>query len=172
MPAVQPLWVWGTVWVDESYQRTLRQADQARAEIADYLDFVAQLRRHFVLLGEREESPEPKRFFAKSQGRIEWILSLCEREWDLLGETRPDMVVRTHTEGVETQRLFALASRGNHDRGPFDLVRLTAGQPPVRVEQYLEMRPGTDMMPAAPVLGHRLLDPRSLHYIPPFQSID
>ena len=43
MPAVQPLWVWGTVWVDESYQRTLRQADQARAdfaEIADYLDFI------------------------------------------------------------------------------------------------------------------------------------
>jgi hypothetical protein len=81
------------------------------------------------------------------------------------------MVVRAHAEGVETQRLFALAGHGNHDRGPFDLVRLTAGQPPVRMEPYLELRPGIDMMPAAPVLGHRLLHPRSLHHAPPFQSI-
>jgi hypothetical protein len=67
--------------------------------------------------------------------------------------------------------LLALAGDGNHDRRPFDLVRLTIGQPPVRVEQYLEIWPGIDMMPAAPVLGHRLLHPRSLHHAPPFPSI-
>jgi hypothetical protein len=72
---------------------------------------------------------------------------------DLLGEARSDVVVRTRAEGVETQRLFALARHGNHDRGPFDLVRLTAGQPPVGVEQYLKMRPGIDMMPTAPGFG-------------------
>src|SRR5439155_6968540 len=94
-------------------------------------------------------------------------LPLGEREWDLLGEARPDVVVGAHAEGVEAQRLLALAGHGNHDRGPFDLV-LTAGQPPVGVEQYLEMRPGIDLMPAAPVLGHRLLHPRSLHHAPPF----
>ena len=78
------------------------------------------------------------------------------------------MVVRAHAEGVEAQRLLAFAGHGNHDRGAFDLVRFAAGQLPVRVKQYLEMRPGIDMMPAIPVLGHRLLHPRSFHHPPPF----
>src|SRR5262252_9411257 len=54
-----------------------------------------------------------------------------------------------HTEGVEAQRLLALAGNGNHDRGSFDLVRLPT-QPPVGVKQYLELRAGIDLMPAAP----------------------
>src|SRR5207249_4500150 len=81
-------------------------------------------------------------------GGIERALSLCEREWDLLGEARPDVVVGAHTEGVKAQRLLALAGHGNHDRGPLDLVRLAAARPPVGVEQDLEMRPGIDLVPA------------------------
>src|SRR5215831_17558979 len=61
-----------------------------------------------------------------------------------------------HTEGVEAQRLLALAGNGNHDRGPFDLVRLPTGQLPVGVKHYLELRAGIDLMPASPVLRHRL----------------
>src|SRR5205823_8602867 len=52
------------------------------------------------------------------------------------------------------------------------LVRLATRQPPVGVEQYLEMRPGIDLMPAASVLGHPLLHPRSLHHAPPFSKAD
>ena len=64
----------------------------------------------------------------------------------VLGEsgTRPDVKMGAHTEGVEAQRLLALAGNGNHDRGPFDLVRLPTGQPPVGVKQYLELRAGID----------------------------
>src|SRR5205823_12159114 len=106
--------------------------------------FIAQLQRHLVLLGQREQAAEAKRLFEECQGGVERSLSLCDREWDLRGEARPDMVVRAHAEGIEAQRLFALAGDGNHNRGPFDLVRLAAGQPPVGVEQYLEMRPGIE----------------------------
>ena len=56
----------------------------------------------------------------------------------------------------KAQRLLALAGNGNHDRGPFDLVRLPTGQPPVGVKQHLELRAGIDLMPLAPVLRHRL----------------
>src|SRR4030095_13842880 len=92
---------------------------------------------------------------------------LCDREWDLLGEARPDVVVRAHTEWVEAQGLVALTGYCNHDRGPFDLVRLATGQPPIGVEQYLKMRPGIDMMPAAPVLRHRCcIRGRCITYLP------
>jgi len=69
-----------------------------------------------------------------------------------------------------SKRLLALADNGNHDRGPLDLVGLAAGQPPVRVEQHFEMRPGIDLMKTAPVLGHCLLHPRLLHCAPPFPN--
>jgi hypothetical protein len=78
------------------------------------------------------------------------------------------VVVSAHTEWVEAQGLLTLTGYCNHDGGPFDLVRVATGQPPIRVEQYLKMRPGIDMMPAAPVLRHRLLHSWSLHHIPPF----
>src|SRR5262252_8609583 len=76
----------------------------------------------------------------------------------VLGESgsRPDVKMGAHTEGVKAQRLLALAGDGNHDRGPFDLVRLPTGQLPVGVKHYLELRAGIDLMPAAPVLRHRL----------------
>jgi hypothetical protein len=67
--------------------------------------------------------------------------------------------VSAHAEWVEAKRLLALAVHGNHNRGPLGLVRLAAGQPPVRVEQYLKMRPCIDLVPAALVLGHCLLHP-------------
>jgi len=51
--------------------------------------FIAQLRRHLVLLGQREESSETKRLFEECQRGIERTLPLCDREWDLLGEARP-----------------------------------------------------------------------------------
>src|SRR5215469_16661533 len=88
----------------------------------------------------------------------------------VLGESgsRPGVKMGAHTEGVEAQRLLALAGNGNHDRGPFDLVRLATSQPPVGVKQYLELWAGIDLMPAAPVLRHRLLHPRLRHHAPPF----
>ena len=68
-----------------------------------------------------------KAWVAGDDAPADWSLSLCNRKWDLLGEARPDVVVGAHTEGVEAQRLLALAGHGNHDRGPFDLVRLATG---------------------------------------------
>jgi hypothetical protein len=76
-----------------------------------------------------------------------------------------------HAERVETQRLLTLAGYGNHDRGPFDLIRLAAGRQAVGVEQYLEIRAGIDLLPSAAVLGHFLLYPLSFHDAPPL-SID
>src|SRR3954454_7723802 len=128
---------------------------------------IAQLRRHAVLLGQREQSAEPKRLIEEIHCGIERALPLRDRKRNLIGEARPDVIMGAHAEGVETQRLLALAGYGNHDRGPFDLVRLAASGQAVGVEQYLEMRPGIDPMPSAPVLGHFLLDPRPFHDVPP-----
>src|SRR6266852_4659374 len=61
----------------------------------------AQLRRHVILLGKREKSAEPKRLFKECHGGIERTLRLCDREGDLLGEARPDVVVGADAEGVE-----------------------------------------------------------------------
>jgi hypothetical protein len=95
----------------------------------------------------------------------------CDRKRDLIGEARPDVIVGAHAERVETQRLVTLAGYGNHDRGPFDLIRLAAGESTIRVEQYLEMGAGIDPMPSAPVLGHLLLYPRSFHGAPPLAIV-
>jgi len=51
----------------------------------------------------------------RSHGGIQRALSLLDGKRDLFGETWPDMVVGAHTEGIEAQRLLALASHGNHD---------------------------------------------------------
>jgi len=131
---------------------------------------IAKLRCDAILFSQREESAEPKRFFKECHRGVERTLLLCDREWDLLGKARSDVEVGAHAEGVEAQRLLPLAGYGNNDRGPFDLVRFAAGRPPVRMKQYLELRPGIDLVPAAPVLGHRLLHPRSLHHAPPFSK--
>jgi hypothetical protein len=64
---------------------------------------------------QRKKSSEPKRFLKECHGGIERTLSLLDGKRDLFGETWPDMVVGAHTEGVEAQRLLALASHGNHD---------------------------------------------------------
>src|SRR5215469_3855415 len=76
----------------------------------------------------------------------------------VLGEsgTRPDVKMGVHTEGSKRSACSRLPATGHHDRGPFDLVRLPTGQPPVGVKQYLELRAGIDLMPLAPVLRHRL----------------
>src|SRR5439155_22106018 len=47
---------------------------------------IAQLRRHLVLLGQRQQSPEPKRLFKECHRGIERSLPLCERKRDLLGK--------------------------------------------------------------------------------------
>ena len=109
---------------------------------------IAKLGSHVVLLGQREKSAEAKRLFKERHRGVERSLPLRDRERDLLGKARPNVVVGAHTERVEAQRLLALAGHGNHDRGAFDLVRLAAGRPPVGVKQYFEMRPGIDVMPA------------------------
>src|SRR5207245_7998719 len=64
-----------------------------------------------------------------------------------------------HTEGIEAEGLLPLARDGDHDRGPFDAVRLPAEQLPVGVEHYMQMRPGIDLVPSIGVLGHGLLHP-------------
>jgi hypothetical protein len=69
------------------------------------------------------------------------------------------VIVTAHAEGIEAERLLPLAGDGDHDRGPFDAVRLPAKQLPVGVEHYMQMRPGVDVAPSAAVLGHGLLHP-------------
>ena len=34
------------------------------------------------------------------------------------------MIVTAHAEGIKAERLLPLARAGNHDRGPFDAIRL------------------------------------------------
>src|SRR5439155_19766907 len=141
-------WSWS-----RSDRRILVRGGGDRAYLAGgVLQFlVAQLRRYVVLLGQREESPEPKRLFKEGHRRIERRLPFRDRKGDLLGEARADVVVGAHAEGIEAQRLLPLARHGYHDRRPHDLV-VAAGQPPVGMEQDLQVRAGIDMMPAAPVL--------------------
>jgi hypothetical protein len=47
----------------------------------------------------------------------------------------------------------------DHDRGPFEVVRLRAEQAPVGVKHYVQMRSGIDAVPSIAILGHGLLHP-------------
>jgi hypothetical protein len=69
-------------------------------------------------------------------GALERSLSLCDLEWDLFGEARPEMVVSAHTEGVEAQRLLPLAGDSDHDRGPYNLIGFAAAGSSVGMEQH------------------------------------
>jgi hypothetical protein len=62
-------------------------------------------------------------------------------------------------EGIEAQRLLSLARNRDHDRSPFDVIRLPAEQLSVGVEHDMQMRPGIDAVPSAAVLGHGLRHP-------------
>src|SRR5579884_2170957 len=92
---------------------------------------VAQLRRHLVLFGLREKAAEAQRLLEEPQGGVERALPLGDRQRDLLGQTGPDVEVGAYAERVEAQRLLAFAGDGDHDRGPFDVVRLPAAELPV-----------------------------------------
>jgi hypothetical protein len=67
----------------------------------------------------------------------------------------------SHAEGIEAERLLPLARDGDHDRGPFDFVRLPAE--PVGIKHNVQVRPGINAMPSAVLLRHRLLHPLSLY---------
>jgi len=69
------------------------------------------------------------------------------------------VIVAARAEWIKAERLLPLAGDGNDDRGPFDAVRLPAEQLPVGVKHYVQMRPGTDLVPSGAVLGHGLLHP-------------
>jgi hypothetical protein len=67
------------------------------------------------------------------------------------------MIVAAPAEGVEAQRLLALAGDRDDDRWAFDAVRLPAEQLPVGVKHYVQTWPGIDLVPTVAVLGHGLL---------------
>src|SRR4029077_13219343 len=117
-------------------------------------------RCHIVFLGLCEETAEPQRLFEECQGDVERLLPLLDPKRDLPATlARTDMIVAAHAEGIEAQRLLPLARDGDHDRGPFDAVRLPAEQLPVGVEHYMQMRPAIDLVPSIAVLRHGLLHP-------------
>jgi len=121
---------------------------------------VVQLRGDSVFVGLGEEPAETQGLFEERQGDIERHLLFFNLKRNLTATlTRADMVVASDAEGIEAERLFPLTRHGDQDRGPFDFVRLPAEQLPVRIEHDLQMRPGTDAMPSAALLRHRLLHP-------------
>ena len=61
------------------------------------------------------KTSEPKRLFKECHGGVKRALSLRDGQRDLCGKARPDVIVGAHTEGVEPQRLFALARHRNYD---------------------------------------------------------
>jgi hypothetical protein len=71
--------------------------------------------------------------------------------------TRTNVIVASHAEGIEAERLLLLARDGDQDRGPFDFVRLSAE--PAGIEHNVQVRPGINAMPSAVLLRHRLLHP-------------
>jgi hypothetical protein len=119
---------------------------------------VIQLRGHIVFFGLCEEPAEPQRLFEERQGDVERLLPLLDPKRKLPAAlVRTDVIVTTQAEGIEAERLLALARDGHHDAGPLDIVRLPAEQLSVGVEHNMQMRPGLDVVPSAAVLGHRLL---------------
>ena len=74
----------------------------------------------------------------------------------------------SHAEGIEAERLLPLARDGDHDRGPFDFVRLPAE--PVGIEHNVQVRPGVHAMPSVALLRHRLLHPLWLWLFRHFQG--
>ena len=124
---------------------------------------VVQLRGDSVFVGLGEEPAETQGLFEERQGDIERHLPFFKPKRNLPATlTRAYMIVASDAEGIEAERLFPLARHGDQDRGPFDFVRLPAKQLPVGIEHDLQMRPGTDAMPSAALLTHRLLHPLRL----------
>src|SRR3984893_12789792 len=121
---------------------------------------VIQLRGHIVFFGLCEESAEPQRLFEERERDFERLLPLLHPKRKLpAAQARTDVIVAANAKGIEAERLLPLARGGDHDRGPFDVVRFPAEQLPVGVEHYMQMRPGIDLMPSVAVLGHGLLHP-------------
>src|ERR1700731_1425425 len=115
---------------------------------------------HNVFFRLCEEPAEPQRFFEELEGDVERLLPLLDPKRYLpAAQAWTDVIVAARAEWIKAERLLPLAGDGNDDRGPFDAVRLPAEQLPVGVKHYVQMRPGTDLVPSGAVLGHGLLHP-------------
>src|SRR5439155_18609710 len=152
-------------------QQILRLCSSGGLEVCGSVEFpdlpsrtdqvgVIQLRCNIVFFGLCEDSAESQRLFEERQGDVERLLPLLDPKRKLPATlARTDVIVTAHAEGIEAERLLPLARDGDHDRGPFDAVRLPAEQLPVGVEHYMQIWPGIDMVPSAALLGHGLLHP-------------
>ena len=130
---------------------------------------VIQLRRDIVFVGLGEEPAETQGLVEKCQGDIERRLPFFNPKGNLPATlTRTDMIMASHAEGIEAERLLPLARDGDQDRGPFDFVRLPAE--PVGIEHNVQVRPGINAMPSAVLLRHRLLHPLWLWLFRHFQG--
>ena len=83
-----------------------------------------QLRRDIVFVGLGEEPAETQGLVEERQGDIERRLPFFNPKGNLPATlTRTDVIVASHAEGIEAERLLPLARDGDQDRGPFDFVR-------------------------------------------------
>ena len=130
---------------------------------------VIQLRRDIVFVRLGEEPAETQGLVEERQGDIKRRLPFFNPKGNLPATlTRAYMIVASDAEGIEAERLFPLTRDGDHDRGPFDFVRLPAE--PVGIEHNVQVRPGIHAMPSAVLLGHRLLHPLWLWLFRHFQG--
>jgi len=123
----------------------------------DQVGFI-QLRRDIVFVGLGEEPAETQGLVEKCQRDIERRLPFFNPKGDLPATlARTDVIMASHAEGIEAERLLALAGDGDQDRRPLDFVRLPAE--PAGVEHNVQVRPGINAMPSAALLRYRLLYP-------------
>src|SRR5690348_4043076 len=89
---------------------------------------VIQLPRDIAFVGPGAEEPaETQGLVEECQGDIERRLPVFNLKGNLPATlTRADVIMTSHAEGIEAERLLPLARDGDHDRGPFDFVRLPA----------------------------------------------
>src|SRR5438132_1712561 len=73
-------------WCRSGRRALMRGAERANLAGGVLQLRIAQLRRHLVLLGQRQQSAEPQRLFKECHRGIERSLPLCERKRDLLGK--------------------------------------------------------------------------------------
>ena len=123
----------------------------------DQVGFI-QLRRDIVFVGLGEEPAETQGFVEECQGDIEGRLPFFNPKGNLPPTlTRTDVIMASHAEGIEAERLLLLARDGDQNRGPFDFVRRPSE--PVGIEHNVQLRPGINAMPSAALLRYRLLYP-------------
>jgi len=130
---------------------------------------VIQLRRDIVFVRLGEEPAETQGLVEERQGDIKRRLPFFNPKGNLPATlTRTDVIMASHAEGIEAERLFPLTRDGDHDRGPFDFVRLPAK--PVGIEHDVQVWPGINAMPSVALFRHCLLHPRWLWLFRHFQG--